>query len=436
MNTGVVRCSLLLILCDVLPVVTQAQDLTGQVDLATLQRAAVSRDARAAQRDLLSRSADLRLAALRDTYRPRFSLSANSSHVSDVTHLTLKLPSGNAPIPPKDRWTTSLDVSQTIYDGGASSRRSALERARLAEGEAGVDAAIEPLRDEVTRTFFASVLLQVSERELRLVIDDLQQLLDDTRIRVREGVALGRDSAAVRAEWLSAQSRLAQLRSQRRAAAANITRLTGVVLYEDTPLAIPDWSSRIDTIGDVAALRARPEFARLDRAHDRLDAERDLASAENRPRVLAFGSTGIGRPGLNQFKPDAASFWQVGVKFEWTPFTWGSAERNRELAVLQQQVLATEEKALAEQLARSVQGDIEERERLRAQIAEDEEIIALREISFAQGEAQRKEGVITAAEAAKLRTDLAEARLSLERHRVEVAQAEARIVTTLGLSPR
>ena len=63
-------------------------------------------------------------------------------------------------------------------------------------------------------------------------------------------------------------------------------------------------------------------------------------------------------------------------------------------------------------------------------------MIALRELASAQGDAQRREGAITAAESVQLRTDVVEARLARERHRIELAQAEARIATTLGLSPR
>ena len=116
--------------------------------------------------------------------------------------------------------------------------------------------------------------------------------------------------------------------------------------------------------------------------------------------------------------------------------TWGSAARTREVSALQQQVLATEERALGEQLARAVQADLDDRDRLRSQLRDDDEVIALRELASAQGDAQRREGAITAAEAVQLRTDVVEARLARERHRIELAQAEARIATTLGLSPR
>ncbi len=416
-----------------------AQQTDAALDLGALQRAAVARDARAAQRDLLAQSSVLRLRGIDDALKPQFTVSAANTHQSDVTYLALKVPGASVPIPPKDRWSSAVDVTQVLYDGGAAARRAGIERARLAESVAGVDAALEPLRDDVARAFFAATLLHASERELAETVRDLDAVLIDTRARVREGAALGRDSAAVRAEWRSAQARLAQARTSRRAALATLTRLTGITIGDTTPLLLPAWDDRLralDRAGDPAALRARPEFTRLDRSRDRLEQERALAGVENRPRVAAFADAGYGRPGLNQFKSDPAAFWQAGVRVEWTPFTWGSAARSRELAALQQRTLDTETRALADQLARAVQSDLEDRARLRAQLADDDEVIALRAVVLAQGEAQRREGVITAAEAVALRSDLTEARLTRERHRIELAQTEVRIVTTLGLAPR
>ncbi|HVZ47896.1 MAG TPA: TolC family protein, partial [Gemmatimonadaceae bacterium] len=134
--------------------------------LDDLQRAAVARDPRAAQRDLLTQSTALRVTSVRDALKPQFTVTANNAHASDVTYLSLAVPGTHVPVPPRDRWSGALDVSQVLYDGGAADRRQAVEVARLAEGIAGVDAALEPLRAEVAATYFSAALLQASEREL------------------------------------------------------------------------------------------------------------------------------------------------------------------------------------------------------------------------------------------------------------------------------
>ena len=99
-------------------------------------------------------------------------------------------------------------------------------------------------------------------------------------------------------------------------------------------------------------------------------------------------------------------------------------------------VLATEEQALGRRLARAVATDLEEIDRLKQALADDERVVALRSEIERQARAQLDEGAITAADYVETRTDVLEARLTLEQHRVALAQARASYVTTLGLDAR
>jgi outer membrane protein TolC len=407
------------------------------LQLAQLQAEALAHDPRADQRTVLAQGAALRQAEIRRQWRPQLSLGGTLSHQSDVTFLPLRLPGTSVPVPPRDRWQAVADVQQLLYDGGAARRRMAVEGARLAEGDAGVTAALHPLRDEVTRAFFDAALLASRDAELSALAGDLAQLLEDTRVRVREGAALPRDSAQVRAAWRRATGAVEEARSGRAAALAVLGQLTGRILAPDQPLALPDGSSRLAALRrtPAEALRERPEYARFARARARLREEGALASVENRPRVVAFAQGGMGRPGLNQFQVTPDEFWQAGVRVEWRPYTWGSASRTREQLALQARLLDTEERALAGALSRAVAGALAEVDRLRRQLEEDVEVIALREEVLRAAEVQHREAMITAAELVELRTDLLEARLTRERHRIDLARAEARILDTLGARP-
>ena len=193
------------------------------LQLAQLQAEALAHDPRADQRTVLAQGAALRQAEIRRQWRPQLSLGGTLSHQSDVTFLPLRLPGTSVPVPPRDRWQAVADVQQLLYDGGAARRRMAVEGARLAEGDAGVTAALHPLRDEVTRAFFDAALLASRDAELSALAGDLAQLLEDTRVRVREGAALPRDSALVRAAWRRATGAVEEARSGRAAALA-VTR--------------------------------------------------------------------------------------------------------------------------------------------------------------------------------------------------------------------
>ena len=84
-------------------------------------------------------------------------------------------------------------------------------------------------------------------------------------------------------------------------------------------------------------------------------------------------------------------------------------------------------------VARNVLSDLEDIGRLKAALADDERIVSLRTEVERQARAQFDEGAITTPDYVEARTDIVEARLTLERHRVELAQA--RDVVVVGVRP-
>jgi outer membrane protein TolC len=411
----------------------RAQD---SLTLAAAQAAAAAADPRGLQGALLREQSGLRLTSLDAERRPQLALGATAFHQSDVTAITLALPGGSPPRPPRDRWSASIDLEQVLYDGGAVGRRAAVERARLAEAIAGVDAARWRLRSEVNAAFFQAFLLQQRIAELELLLGDLDARLAEVRARVRNGAALPRDSAAILAEQLKVAQGRTDAVAARRAALAVLARATGRVVRDDVQLVLPDLAPpvRDAMAADPAQLRARPEFAQWQRMRDRLDREATAATLENRPRVALFGQAGYGRPGLNQLRPDATEFWIAGIRASWRPFTWRTADRSAESLRLQRRVLESEERAFAEGLARAIETDRADLDRLAGALDTDDRVIALRTLIEAQARRQFDEGVLTAAQYLDARTDVAEARLDRQRHVAERAQAQARLLTTLGIA--
>ncbi len=414
---------------------TQPQDT---LTLPEVHGAARRSDPRNRQRELLRAATDLRQAVIGADRLPRLSINGSASHQSDVTRPALGVPGISIPELPKDRWQTTLDVQQSLYDGGEVSRRRAVEEARYAESEASLEVALYELRSEVNSAFYSAFLLDRRAREFEALVIDLEARLAAVRARVDAGAALGRDAAEIEAELVRAQLRRDESRAARRAALAILSDLTGVFVDTAAVLVLPDTQPELDQPTDPAALgalRRRPEFEQLRRSRLRLDREVEATSAENRPRLFAFGQAGVGLPGLDQFRRSSDAFWQAGVKLEWRPWTWRSAGRRAAALRMEQEVLETEEAALGRRLARAVAVDLEDIGRLKAALVDDERIVALRIEVERQARAQYDEGAITTPDYVETRTDVLEARLELERHRVELAQARSRYLTTLGITP-
>jgi outer membrane protein TolC len=419
----------------VVPGVAQAQDTLG---LPAVQEAALRADPRGRQRELLRAATDLRQAVIGADRLPRVSVSGYASHQSDVTRPSLGVPGLEIPELPKDRWQTTLDLEQPLYDGGDVGRRRAVEAARHAESEATVDVALYELRSEVNAAFYSAFLLDRRAREFEALVTDLEARLAAVRARVDAGAALGRDAAGVEAELVRAQLRRDEARASRRAALAILSDLTHAPVDTGSVLLLPEGQPELSeptAPAALAALRRRPEFEQLRRSRLRLEREMEATSVENRPRLFAFGQAGVGLPGLDQFRRSSDAFWQAGVRLEWRPWTWRSAGRRAAALRLQQEVLETEESALGRRLARAVATDLEDIARLKAALGDDQRIVELRTEVERQARAQYDEGAITTPEYVEARTDVLEARLELERHRVELAQARSRYLTTLGIIP-
>ena len=181
-------------------------------------------------------------------------------------------------------------------------------------------------------------------------------------------------------------------------------------------------------------LRARPEYEQFARTRDRLARQQELTAAQERPRLSAFGRVGYGQPGLNFIDDAFESYGLGGVRLQWNAWTWGAGAREREALALQQQIVAADEAAFAKGLSHAIEGDETAIDRLQRSLATDERIVdaarAGRTLARSFG---LQEGVVTASEYLDRSTELLQARFARAGHQVELAQASARLLTTLGL---
>ena len=402
--------------------------------LSTLQQQAAASDPRQRQFQLSSSASALRVENIDAERLPALSVNGQAQYQSAVTSIKVPIPGISIPTPPHDTYDARLNAQQSLIDPTIAPRRSA-ERAQLAETQAGLRVTLYSLRQEVNDAFFAALLLQERDAQLALTIAGLGARLRETATRLREGTALPGDTAAIAATILQREQDLAQARAERGAALARLSELVRRPLGDSAALMLPDLASAVAQARakPVDSLRGRPEFAQFEATRARLQSQEAIQSAQERPRISAFGRVGYGRPGLDALSTDFQSYWLAGVQLQWSPWTWGSTRRDREAIELQRQIATTNERAFANGLDRGVQQLIATMTRLDTAIALDARIVALRTDIERESAAKLREGAITASEYVDRNTDLLAARLASAQHRVELAQAQANYLTTLGL---
>ncbi|HKK08039.1 MAG TPA: TolC family protein, partial [Gemmatimonadota bacterium] len=309
-------------------------------------------------------------------------------------------------------------------------------RARLAESQASVRTELYRTRQDVDGVFFRALLLQQRIGEVDRLVADLGRRLEEVRSRARNGAALPGDTAAMQAEILQAGQKRDELSADRRASIAVLARLTGRDVGPDDVLALPDLAAPVREVRTRGRPpRRRPEFDLLARERDVLAAREHVAGSERLPKLVAFGTAGYGKPGLDLLGDAFDTYWRAGIRFEWAPWHWGTVSREREALDLRRRIVATEEEALSRRLDRAVQEPLETIGRLRTALGSDRRILELRSQIERQAAHQLEEQVITPARYIDVRDDLYDARDAWQTHRVQLAEAHARYLTTLGLEP-
>ena len=404
------------------------------LQLAVLQREARDADARSRELDLLAKQTDVRVRNVDVERLPSVGAAAQSQYQSDAPSAPFNGPDGQPVIAsPKFTYDLSLRVDQRLYDPSLQPRRD-LARADLAESQARVRTSLYTLRQDVNDAFFSAALLQEQIGTFDATLADLELRQRETGTRVREGTALPVEADTIEVALLQQRQQADALHTSRRAALARLAILTGRTIDADAVTQLPEVSASVSQARDALLReRTRPEYAQFDRARDKAARQQSVAAAADRPQLSAFARGGFGRPGLDFISDRPEGYALAGVQLQWKAWTWGTSVRDREVLALQQTIVSAEEAAFTSGLRRAVEADLATIDHLEAALPTDDRIVSLREHIDRTARVRLGEGVMTASEYLDRRTEWLAAQFDRMRHRVELAQARVRVLTTLGL---
>jgi outer membrane protein TolC len=402
--------------------------------LPDLQNAALQNDPRDRTIHLLQQQSNLRLGNIRAERLPSIAVNGQAQYQSTTFTLPITLPGVNFPTPKRDTYDAHVDAREPLFDATRGARID-LERAQLAESQARVSTSLYTLRQSVNDAYFNALLLQERADIERTNITDLEAQLKVAQARVREGTALRSEAATLAAALIARRQSLDEIQSNRRAAINVLADLTGRSIGDSVRLAIPASATATSRV-NADSLDARPEVVQFQKARAALEAQRAVVAKKDLPRVSAFGRAGYGRPGLNPLSRQFESYWIAGLQLDWAPLSWGSNSRDRQALAIQGEIVANDEAAFRQGIVRGLETDLASIDRLSHVIASDDSIIALRETILQETRARYRESVITSAEYVDRQTDLLAAQIARATHRVQLAEAYARLETTTGTGPR
>ena len=125
--------------------------------------------------------------------------------------LPIKLPNVNIEGLSKDQYKVSLDLSQTIYDGGNVSKQKKMENLSIETDEQNLDAELYKLKDRVNQLYFGIILIQESEKQVDVIKKDIENKLAKIESGVKNGIMLESNADVLKAEIIKLDQQLIEL---------------------------------------------------------------------------------------------------------------------------------------------------------------------------------------------------------------------------------
>ena len=352
------------------------------------------------QYGLIEKTTELTVANIQKGWLPQVSASAQATYQSDVVAFPEQMQAVyqqmglNMKGLTKDQYRVGIDVSQTIYDGGAISSQKAVAREQGKVQAAQNEVNIYNVRKRVNEMYFSLLMLD----EQILLNHDLQELFRGNEQKlasmVRQGTAAESDLQNVKAERLNVVQQATSLESQKRMLQRMLSTFCGIEVKE---VAKPALQASTLTSPQREAV-ARPEMRLFDAQLNLADAQEKALNSAMMPKLGLFAQGFYGYPGLNMFEDMMRRDWSlngiIGARLTWN--IGALYTRKNDKAKLQLQRDMTEsnrEVFLFNNNLEQIQQN-EDIARFQKLMADDEEIITLRSAVRKAAESKLSHGII------------------------------------------
>jgi len=408
--------------------ISQAQP-ADTLQLYECHRSAIENHPYFKQKELFSQSKELRTKNHTANWYPSLDLNGKYTWQNEVVELPIPvdIPGFETPLMPHYNYKLSLDIQQTIYDGGITKSSKKLEESKLLVNQQQVEVSLNLLKEQVNQLFFYILALQQQEKSIQLKLDELEDKYTVIESGIRNEIFLEADLDIMKAEILKVKQMLSEISITKSSVFQMLGDLAAMDLQEGATLALP--------ASDVAAMVEipRPEQVLYDLQILNLDASMDLVSKQRHPKAYVFGSFAYGNPGLNFFRDEFRGFYVLGAGLKWNIWDWSKTSRSKQDISIQQEIIRSQKAAFDKNLNIQLAEKVAEISKYEEAVRRDEEIVLLREKISKSAASQMENGVITTSDYITELNAETEARIRLETHRIQLVQAQVNYLTTKGI---
>lgn len=370
----------------------------------------------------------LKKSNITSNYLPKIDLNAEATWQSDVTSVKVPLPGVSIPTPGKDSYKVTVDVSQLIWDGGATHSLLRMEDETRKIEQNRLESELYSQKERVTSIYFGILSIDLANRQLKLMAAELDKRVAELEAGVNAGVVLESLVNSLKAERLRLEQSIDANLSQRISLVSAIYSLTGVRIDDNTSVLLPELP--IPNQGGCE----RPDYKFFELQHSYLSVASEALTNKRLPKLATFARVGYGKPGLNMLSNEFDAFALLGARLSWNIWDWNSTSRDRQSLKIQQNILQYRRAVYNEGYNAQVTSSLAQIQSLKRQIQSDERIVELLEKSVKASASQLKNGSITSSAYLSDFNSLLRAKIDWELHKVKLSHEVTKLYLTMGLS--
>lgn len=364
---------------------------------------------------------------LKTAYLPQFRINAQATYQSDVFSFP-ENPILENPIIPNEQYKVTLDLSQTIYDGGLTKNKKVAENARIINDMYSVKVELYQIKKTINDLFFGALLYQENQAILQNLLEDLNEQHKIITSMVNNGVLPLTAENNFRKQILSTEQQILSTSLDLSSVLNILGKWIGEELDTETKLVVKDRANPESNPG-----LNRPEISLFRSQQTYFEAMKNLAVVKRRPNIGAFAQAGVGSPNVyNWFDTGFSDFYYVGIRFSWQITDYGSSKREKEIYQANENIVESKLKNFEESIEKQMVKEDVQIKKMNKLFEKDNEIIALQQKIVARTFSQLKNGVINATEYLSVRTNLTQLEINRKIHAIQLMQAQYNRMTISG----
>lgn len=365
------------------------------------------------------------LSTASQSWLPQLTISGKAQYQSKVVEMPFEIPEFKFNLP-HDQYSLVGEVSQTIWDGGSTASKKRLVSADAKIQSKQLEVSLYGLRQKVENIFLGILLIDKQIAQNEIAVKSLYRNRESVLAGIEHGVSYQSDLSIVDVNILNYKQTISSLHADRQAYVDLLGRLTGEDLsqaqFVEPPVDLP-----IDT-----ATLARPELQLYKAQLEQTQVQRRDLQSNLYPKLNLSLQGGIGRPGLNILKNEFEPYYTVGVKLQWNLGALYSRKNDIRKIAVQKERIERQQEAFVLNTMLDVTDQLNEVHKAEQVLAQDREIIRLREEIRQAGEEQYKQGVIMLTDLMEMIDEEFNARVAQSLHQVQLVMAICDLKNTLG----